>query len=452
MMKNKSKMNKKGMIFVVLMLSTCLAMMGCGKNEVQSESSETMTDTRRSEQESQTDGTEDVIDSQIPTESVSQEEVEEKNTESVDNTEGNAGAGTKPTEHMHKSSDWVIDKAASCTAEGTKHKECVTCREVLETGSIAKAKHTEVKIPSKAATKTECGQTEGKKCSVCDAVLVAPQKVPATGSVGLEYAVNEDGKSCTIVGVGTCKDKHIIIPAEIDGYKVESITLENSSFDFDDVNRPTKLTMQDGVKDIDFTNCGWFEEVHFSATVSEISVSYAEFRTVTVDEENPNFYVAGNCLIDARTKSLVTIMPNCKIPTDGSVTGTYEFCHFSYGRYEGDFWSDDWEAADLAVPGAVKHVDFFCCDFGTLTLEEGVETFWGLGSGYSALYLPASLKELTLSQLYDEYNDRVYYAGTVAQWKELEKNTGFMGVDVTVHCSDGDVVTGDGFHGIVDIQ
>ena len=42
-------------------------------------------------------------------------------------------------------------------------------------------------------------------------------------SQGLAYPVNADGKTCTIPGIGTCKDSNVVIPAVIDGYKVTSI-------------------------------------------------------------------------------------------------------------------------------------------------------------------------------------------------------------------------------------
>lgn len=42
-------------------------------------------------------------------------------------------------------------------------------------------------------------------------------------STGLEYKVNDDGKTCTIIGKGTCEDNNINIPPEIDGYQVTAI-------------------------------------------------------------------------------------------------------------------------------------------------------------------------------------------------------------------------------------
>ena len=43
------------------------------------------------------------------------------------------------------------------------------------------------------------------------------------GSVGLAYEVNDDGVSCTIIGIGGCHDTEIIIPPIINSYAATSI-------------------------------------------------------------------------------------------------------------------------------------------------------------------------------------------------------------------------------------
>ena len=42
----------------------------------------------------------------------------------------------KNDEAAHSASEWIIDTAATETAEGTKHKECTVCKKVLETATI----------------------------------------------------------------------------------------------------------------------------------------------------------------------------------------------------------------------------------------------------------------------------------------------------------------------------
>ena len=82
--------------------------------------------------------------------------------------------------HIHTTSEWIIDSEATCVAIGTKHKECTECKEVLETATIEKIMlHTEVVDPAIEGTDITDGLTEGKHCSVCGTVLVAQQIVPA---------------------------------------------------------------------------------------------------------------------------------------------------------------------------------------------------------------------------------------------------------------------------------
>ena len=52
--------------------------------------------------------------------------------------------------------------------------------------------HTEVVDAAVAATCTEAGKTEGKHCSVCNAVLVAQEEVAALGHEFKDYVYNND--------------------------------------------------------------------------------------------------------------------------------------------------------------------------------------------------------------------------------------------------------------------
>lgn len=96
-----------------------------------------------------------------------------------------------PTACSHTAGDWKTDKAATCTTEGSKHKECTKCSTVLETASIAATGHTEAIIPGKAPTTTETGLTEGKVCSVCGTVLLEQQTIPVIPSVTAVVDWNE---------------------------------------------------------------------------------------------------------------------------------------------------------------------------------------------------------------------------------------------------------------------
>ena len=81
---------------------------------------------------------------------------------------------------VHKFGEWTITKEASCTKDGEKVRICTVCKKT-ETETIPAAGHTEVIDKAVAATCTKTGLTEGKHCSVCNAVIKAQEVVPAKG-------------------------------------------------------------------------------------------------------------------------------------------------------------------------------------------------------------------------------------------------------------------------------
>ncbi len=138
----------------------------------------------------------------------------------------NAPVDTAP--HTHAFGTWNVTKNATCTEDGEKTRTC-TCGEI-ESETIPAA-HTEKVISGKAATCTEAGLTDGKKCTVCDAVLVKQTEIAAKGhsysngvctvcgrsefqaNEGLQFILNDDGESYSLVGIGSCYDSEIVIPS-----------------------------------------------------------------------------------------------------------------------------------------------------------------------------------------------------------------------------------------------
>ena len=86
----------------------------------------------------------------------------------------------KPLGHVEED---VAGKAATCTEAGlTSGKKCSVCDEILVAQKpIEKLAHTEQIVAGKAATCTTAGLTEGKHCTVCNEVLVAQTVIDALG-------------------------------------------------------------------------------------------------------------------------------------------------------------------------------------------------------------------------------------------------------------------------------
>ena len=107
----------------------------------------------------------------------------------------------------------VVDKAVAptCTETGlTEGKHCSVCNAVLVEQEVVKAKgHTEVIDKAVEPTCTKTGLTEGKHCSVCGEVLVEQEVVKAKGHTEvIDGAVEPtctktgltEGKHCSVCG------------------------------------------------------------------------------------------------------------------------------------------------------------------------------------------------------------------------------------------------------------
>ena len=129
----------------------------------------------------------------------------------------------------HKSSGWIVDKAASIGVKGSKHKECTVCKKVLETAeipalsriSISKASVTlststyaydgKAKTPSitvKVGEKTLKKDTDytvsySNNTKVGTAKVTITGKGNYTGSVSKTYSIKNNFKKATVSGIST---------------------------------------------------------------------------------------------------------------------------------------------------------------------------------------------------------------------------------------------------------
>lgn len=69
----------------------------------------------------------------------------------------------KDSQGEHISSDWIIDQQPTVAKEGSKHKECTVCKEVLETEKIAKLENVKTETKKEETASKKETKVESKK-------------------------------------------------------------------------------------------------------------------------------------------------------------------------------------------------------------------------------------------------------------------------------------------------
>lgn len=137
---------------------------------------------------------------------------------------------------------------------------------------VCNGEHVEEIIPAKAPTCKEDGLTEGKKCAICDDIIVMQEIIPklshtyeddyectvckqvAKESTGLAFELDTKTNTYTFVGIGDCTDKEIVIPIKYDGLDVTKI----KSFALYNNETIEELTFSKNIKEIEdyaLSNC-----------------------------------------------------------------------------------------------------------------------------------------------------------------------------------------------------
>ena len=111
----------------------------------------------------------------------------------------------------HTPGKWITDKNATCTTDGSKYQICSVCGATIKTDNIPALGHTEVMDKAVAPTCTQTGLTEGKHCSVCNAVLVSQKTVNALGHT--EVIDKAVAPTCTQTGL--TEGKHCSVCNEV---------------------------------------------------------------------------------------------------------------------------------------------------------------------------------------------------------------------------------------------
>lgn len=179
---------------------------------------------------------------------------------------------------------------------------------------------------------------------------------------------------------------------------------------------PESLTT---IGDDAFGACDALRSVNIPAGVTQIGSNpfymCSALTELTVAQENPEFYIAGNCLIGRSSKTVIVGIGNAVIPDDGSI------------EIIGDnAFDSNMSITDMVIP-------------------EGVTTI-----GYSALRGCHNLTRLVLPTTLKSYDDVCFddcpqlayidYLGTMDQWRKVSKG-GYQWMSgeniYQIRCTDG---------------
>lgn len=284
------------------------------------------------------------------------------------------------------------------------------------------------------------GNTEIDVSNESESQVLETEPLNDHGSEGIRYMINEDGVTASMIGWGECKDETARVASVYEGLPVtkmifiESLqhqtvwldeerweTITPDHFTFPEIKH---VVIPDSIEYVDagvINQCDYMETLHIGAGVTEIysPIFFNEergrnFSKITVDPENQYFTEKGNCLIRIADKRLMCAFADSVIPNDGSIV---EIGPLAFYNKPG--------LTSVVIPEGV--------------VELGSSAF-ASNQDLVRVSLPSTLKKMNGSFGCDSVTE-FKYAGTVAQWHELIKESGSLWTMHTplthVTCSDG---------------
>ena len=253
--------------------------------------------------------------------------------------------------------------------------------------------------------------------------------VPATGSIGLAYTVNADGKTCTITGMGTCTDTEVSIPASIDGYSVTAIGekafAENSNITYLKIPGTiktigtrafykctgiTEFTIPESVKDIGtqiFYGCDQLTTVYYNS-------SYGSPENPVLSVKNLETVVFGGKEVPAYAAQGASNLKTVVILDDITSIG--------YSAFDGCS-----SLTSITIPDSVASINDYafqnCTDLTSITIGNGVTLIcWAAFSGCSSLTsinIPESVTKIGAYAFKDCSNLTSVHINDIAKWCEI---------------------------------
>ena len=276
---------------------------------------------------------------------------------------------------------------------------------------------------------------------------------------------NNDG-TCYVAGIGTCTDTDIVIPSvSPDGDTVTSI----GDYAFYICDGLTSIEIPDGVTSIGsyaFCGCSSLTSVTIGNGVLSIGggafADCSSLTSIQVDEDNPVYQSAGNCLIETATKTLIVGCQNSIIPADGSVTSIGDEAFYGCDGLtsivipdsvtsigDGAFYGCD-GLTSIVIPDSVTSIGYYafegCSSLTSIEIPNSVTSIgeWAFASceNLTSVTIGNGVTSIGDYAFYDcEYLMSITFKGTKAQWNAISKGSSwkYRGPATKVVCSNGTV-------------
>ena len=297
---------------------------------------------------------------------------------------------------------------STCTTPGlSEGSHCGSCNTILvQQNELPVLSHTYSETSRVEATKTESGRIS-YLCTVCGNSY--DESIPATGSTGLEFSINSDGKTCAVVGLGTCEDSMIYIPEYFEGYTVTTIDA-NAFYEclsITGVSIPESIVC---VGEYAFYKCSNLVNVTLPKGMTQIGraafLGCTSLTSITIPDSVTS--VGGSAFAHCTELTTIALSSNMT-------------------RISDDMFRECDGLVSVVIPAGITEIGdgafYECFNLNNITIPKSITNIG------DAAFRGCRLKE-------------VFYDGTTVQWEAIPKGASWRSynIETTIFCTDGEIV------------
>ena len=276
---------------------------------------------------------------------------------------------------------------------------------------------------------------------LAEALIEKGCDIPFSFSKGMEYTLLEDGNSYSLTGLGTLKEKDVIIPSTYNNKPVTHIAADlfRGYTGYNSVYMPNSVT---NIGNCLFMNCKDLEKVKLSSNLKAICYSMFEgcsnLKSVAIPEQVTNIgaYAFKDCTNLESVQipeSLLSIgldaFHGCEKLSSINLPQTMET--ISSSAFE-----DCASLESITLPEGIETIETYlfrgCSNLKTIIIPEGVKTIEGQSfkdcTSLESVIIPNSVTTIEASA-FSQCNalKTVYYSGSQSEWESIDISSDYDG-------------------------